>query len=215
MKYTFEKVQELLKEKVKIIGEYRNTHSKTEVECLKCHYKWNADIHSLLQGTGCPACAGRVPRIGENDFSTLHKELLKEWDYEKNKNEGIYPEQYTSRSGKKVHWKCSKCGYEWITSIDKRVNGSNCPECAKSIVTKKRINKFINKRGSFAKNYPNLMKEWDFELNNKLSIFPEEQTKTSNKTSQRPTIAKTNGKIRKWQKQSSTQTTFCFNRVKR
>ena len=57
------------------------------------------------------------------------------------------PDQVIAGTGKKVWWKCSKCGYEWQTSGHSRVQGwSRCKEC-------------ILKEKSMAVTHPELAKE--------------------------------------------------------
>lgn len=67
---------------------------------------------------------------GHNDFATLHPQLLKEWDYDKNL---INPSDIPSSYKKNVWWKCSKCGYEWKALIYSRTGRrqSGCKECNK------------------------------------------------------------------------------------
>lgn len=98
-------------------------------KCKECGHEWEASPNNRSKGVGCPACSGRVPRIGENDFKTLYPELAKEWNYEKNEN--MVPEHYLPKSGKKVWWKCSECGNQWQTAIRNRTNGHGCPVCAR------------------------------------------------------------------------------------
>ena len=95
-------------------------------KCLKCGYEWEASPNNRSKGVGCPCCSGRVPKIGENDFQMLYPEVAKEWDYEKNGE--LKPEQFLPKSGKKVFWRCSICGYEWQTEIRNRTNGHGCPK---------------------------------------------------------------------------------------
>lgn len=57
-----------------------------------------------------------------------NKELMKEWDYNKNI---IEPTEIGSGSSKKMWWKCSKCGHEWETAIYNRTSGHGCPKCSK------------------------------------------------------------------------------------
>jgi hypothetical protein len=45
-----------------------------------------------------------------------NEKLMKSWDYKKNNELKIYPEDYTCGSNKKVYWKCKK-GHGWETSI--------------------------------------------------------------------------------------------------
>ena len=58
-----------------------------------------------------------------------NKELIEEWDYEKNEKEGNNPNELTCGSNKIVWWKCKKCGHEWQTMIITRNRGSGCPKC--------------------------------------------------------------------------------------
>ena len=53
--------------------------------------------------------------------------MANEWNYEK--NIGITPEEFTIGSGKKVWWKCSKCGNEWESIIYTRKTGAYCGKC--------------------------------------------------------------------------------------
>lgn len=96
---------------------------------------------------------------GENDFATLHPELVKEWDFVKNKD--LNPSEFKSGSNKKVWWKCSKCGYEWEAVIAHRVQGSGCPKCHGSIL--------ISEENSLAVLNPELASEWNFEKNKTLT----------------------------------------------
>ena len=65
----------------------------------------------------------------KESLATKYPEIAKEWNYEKNGN--FKPEHIAPKSGKKVWWKCSKCGYEWQNDPNHRSRGQGCPECAK------------------------------------------------------------------------------------
>jgi len=98
--------------------------------CRVCGYEWEASpLNRSSKGVGCPACSGRVPRIGKNDFKTLYPLIAREWCYEKNGE--LLPEHFLPKSGKKVWWRCTMCGNEWKTDIRVRTNGHNCPICAR------------------------------------------------------------------------------------
>lgn len=100
-------------------------------KCSKCGYEWLASGNSRIgHKSGCPACAGRVPKAGENDLFTVCPHLKNEWDFEMNGK--IKPEDLPIGSHTKVWWKCSKCGHKWQAEIRRRVKGlSKCPHCAK------------------------------------------------------------------------------------
>jgi hypothetical protein len=69
--------------------------------------------------------------VGFNDLASQYPELAKEWNYEKNGD--LTPDKVASGSGKKVWWKCSVCGYEYLRYVYTHVfkKGIHCPECAK------------------------------------------------------------------------------------
>ena len=79
---------------------------------------------------GCPVCNNKRVVKGINDLETLHPELAKEWNYEK--NVGLLPSQVGGGGGshKKVWWKCSN-GHEWDATLASRIRlHTGCPTCA-------------------------------------------------------------------------------------
>ena len=125
-------------------------------------HSYESYVYTRVKGHGCPYCAGQKPIIGVNDFKTLNPNLIKEWDFKKNKK--LLPENYTSNSGKKVWWIC-KNGHEFESTINNRVKGHGCPYCAG--------NKVIKGENDLATLNPKLLDEWDYEKNSKLNILPE------------------------------------------
>ncbi|MDQ6598088.1 zinc-ribbon domain-containing protein [Bacillus salipaludis] len=87
-------------------------------------------------------------------LTDTHKELLEEWDYEKNKH--INPAATTNGSRKRVWWKCKNCRGEWEAYIFNRVNGSGCPSCRKKGVLLEKSIAFL---------FNDLIKEWDMKRN--------------------------------------------------
>jgi translation initiation factor IF-1 len=90
------------------------------------------------------------------------------------KNGDLKPDQFTSRSGWKIWWKC-KDGHEWETIIANRTKGHNCPICWKN---KPKISK-PNKLNSLTTKFPHLVKEWHPAKNGDLT--PEQFSFGSNK----------------------------------
>lgn len=80
--------------------------------------------------------------------------MAKEWHYEK--NGALLPSQITAGSNKKVLWKCSK-GHEWRAMIASRQKGTGCPYCLN--------HKIIPGENDLASQYPEFLKEWDYEKN--------------------------------------------------
>ena len=107
-----------------------------------------------------------------------NKELMKEWDWEKNNAEGLNPEKITEGSGKKAWWICEKCGYGWMATINHRTNRRGCPYCSG-----KKVCGGYNDFETWCKqnNRINLLNEWNCEKNNDLGVKPNNITAYSNK----------------------------------
>lgn len=143
--------------------------------CEKCGYEYDMVIQDKALGRQCPYCTNSRIKIGYNDLKTTNPELIKEWDYDKNK---IKPEEVMKGSNKKIWWKCSICNNEWETKIYNRgVLHRGCPKCA----IKKRIDSFkanqLATKGSLKENNPKLLEEWDYKKN---TLSPEMVTSGSN-----------------------------------
>ena len=123
--WDFEKNGELKPEKV-TAGSDRRVWWK----CSKCGHGWQARMRHRKNGSGCPACAGRVVVLGKNDLATVHPRLVAEWDFEKNGE--LKPENVTAGSDRRVWWKCSKCGHRWQARVNSRVYGSGCSKCKRN-----------------------------------------------------------------------------------
>lgn len=120
--------------------------------CKKGH-EWEASISNRSRGNGCPFCWGRYA-TKENNLAVLDPELAKEWHPTKNGN--LKPKDVTSKSSKKVWWKCQK-GHEWQVAVGNRVNShgeekrTGCPYCG---------NQKTYKGNCLATVNPELVKEW-------------------------------------------------------
>ena len=97
--------------------------------CQNGHEWKDRIVDRIKRNTSCPYCGGYRIIFGSNDLETTNPELVKEWDYAKNGN--LKPSDVVNGSGKKVWWICSKCNFEWMTSVAKRNKGTGCPQCKK------------------------------------------------------------------------------------
>lgn len=139
-----------------------------------CGHEWDTAVRNRVRGQNCPICSGKRILVGFNDLATTNPNLLSEWDF--NKNIDTTPQDVTSGSRKKVWWKCSECGHEWLTSIQTRVRGRGCPTCSR----KKRVDTFQNtivQRGSLIDTNPDIIVFWDYSKNT--NIHPNQITKGS------------------------------------
>ena len=129
-------------------------------KCKNGHNYYATISTKINQNTGCPYCSNKKILPGFNDFETKYPELLKEWDYEKNK---IKPNEITYGYVKKIWWLCSK-GHSYTTTILNRLRNCNCPICSGHQV--------LPGYNDLSTLYPNLLKEWNYKHNNKLGLDP-------------------------------------------
>lgn len=66
---------------------------------------------------------------GRDTIDITHKDILeKYWDYDKNNELGIYPENYTYGSDERVWWKCDN-GHKYLRKINYGLKSMYCPQC--------------------------------------------------------------------------------------
>ena len=90
--------------------------------------------------------------------------LAKEWDYKKNGENGIFFEDITFGSGKEAWWICDKGHHYQLKICDRTRRHLGCPYCSG--------HRLLEGFNDFATKCPQLLKEWDYDKNNKLGIFP-------------------------------------------
>lgn len=129
--------------------------------CLDCGYSYSftpSEIIYKKSNYGCACCTGRVVVPGINDLaSNDNYDLLKDWDYSKNR---FLPTEVTYSSSKVVNWLCHVCGYSWKKDVSTRNSISSprgCPVCSNQKVAAG-INDFATKN----KEYMHL---WDYSKN--------------------------------------------------
>ncbi|WP_455920176.1 zinc-ribbon domain-containing protein [Priestia megaterium] len=84
----------------------------------------------------------------EKSIATTHPEILKEWDYEKNK--GLKPEFFTHGSSTKIWWICEK-SHSYPMKIHDKAKGNKCSYCGK---------KKLAPEDSLLSKFPEIAKEW-------------------------------------------------------
>lgn len=143
-----------------------NSHKKYWWICDKSH-EWKISPHNRNNGSDCPYCYGRFAIKGETDLVTLMPEIAKQWH--PTKNNGLYPDEFTATSHKKVWWLCEH-NHEWQANIFSRVK-SGCPYCSgfKPIVGETDLTTLM----------PEIADEWNYEKNR--GKTPDMFTKFSNR----------------------------------
>ncbi len=115
-------------------------------KCSNCLYEWQTSVLNKTCGkTGCPKCAktdrGRQAdgtRQKHPTFAIAQHALLKQWDHDRNKENGNYPDNTTLQSNKLIWWLCHECPkgkvHSWQAPAYNRTSekkkASGCPFCA-------------------------------------------------------------------------------------
>ena len=144
------------------------SHIKARWRCAQGH-SWTAQVYSVvLEGCGCPYCAGKLAIPGETDLVTLEPELAEQFDREKNGS--LDPGDLLPSSHIKVWWRCEQ-GHSWEAPPYSRLKGSRCPYC-----TGKKVLSGFNDLATLK---PKVAEEWHPTLNSGLT--PQEVSPGSNK----------------------------------
>ena len=130
----------------------KNSNKKVWWKCEFGH-EWLSTVANRSQGLKCPVCSNQKVLTGFNDLATTNPELLKEWDYRKNKEN---PRNIIGNKDLKVWWKCEK-GHTFDATIYKRKNGQKCPYCSGR--------KVISGVNDITITNPKLASEWNYEKN--------------------------------------------------
>lgn len=188
--YTKEKENSIAKQHPHLLDEWDyEKNGNIDPECVssgsssikinwKCKngHSWPAPPSSRTQGNGCPYCSNKKVLTGFNDMATLRPDLLEEWDFEENNKIGIYPDKITTGyRARRVSWICkNNPEHKWETTVVSRTSGTGCKHCAEEQrkITKRQT--YVKKNGSFADNHKELLKEWYYEKNDKIGVFPDE-----------------------------------------
>lgn len=102
---------------IEVLSKFINTNQKVKCKCLIDGYIWEVRSYSLLIGTCCPKCTGRI--ITNEDFINRMKII---------NNNIIFLSDYI-KSDKKVKCKCIIDKNEWEATPDNLLRGYGCPKC--------------------------------------------------------------------------------------
>ena len=148
--------------------------------CPECHKPFKRPIRSFITvhkdgsylPVGCPSC-GFAPRENpENNLLKVCPEIADWWDYEKNYPH--VPEEYTAGSQNDAYLRCPDCGMELFTGIHSLVETLKDGTVKIRHKGKCRKYKALDSENNIVKNYPDIVRWWDYEKN--YPHLPEEYT---------------------------------------
>ena len=113
-------------------------------KCSACLYEWQAQVVTKARtNSGCPKCVkanGSMRADGTRQnhptFAAAQHALLGQWDHDKNRENGIFPDNTSLQSNKRVWWRCHACPkgqiHSWQARPSMRTSGkvaTGCPFC--------------------------------------------------------------------------------------
>ena len=157
-------------------------------------YSWKKKPSEIVRrswdrnGTsGCPACSGKKKKAKKQPKLTeVYPELISQyWDYQKNNELNLEPEELTLASNRKAWFKCPHDGNEWQASIVSTINqqwskgNAGCRVCNG---TAERKQGEWQRRDPIVVEFPEeVAKYWFYEANNELGLDPTKMTIGSRK----------------------------------
>ena len=133
-------VESKLPELIKEWNYERNNKKPSEVyclstkkywwKCISCNSEYERSIRNAVEGIGCPYCASQ--KINDtNSLEVLFQDIASE--FHKTKNGDLTSKNIAKASTKRVWWQCSKCEFEWVSTVAHRTCGNTgCPMCKSS-----------------------------------------------------------------------------------
>jgi len=114
-------------------------------KCSVCLHEWQAPVNKKTRcNSGCPKCAkansGRKAdgtRQKHSTFAAAKHALLEQWDHDKNRENGNFPDNTSLQSNKLIWWRCQECPkgkeHSWQAPPYSQTSGNvarGCPFCA-------------------------------------------------------------------------------------
>lgn len=103
---------------IEVIGKYVNSHTKILHRCKMDGCEWMVQPNDVLQGYGCPRCAGNE-RYGHEEYIRRVSEISPNIEVV-----GVYIDNQT-----KILHRCKTDGCEWMPYPNHILRGCGCPQC--------------------------------------------------------------------------------------
>lgn len=120
----------LINPNITVIGQYVSANTPILHKCLIDGYEWYSQPNNILNGKGCPNCAGVLKKT--------HEEYVKELSLV-NPNIVVI-EDYINAKTPILH-KCKIHNIEWKVSPSNILQGKGCPQCGNEKIREKLIKK--------------------------------------------------------------------------
>jgi len=113
-----------------------SSNKRAHWKCSVCLYEWQAQVMRKARSkTGCPKCAkanaGRKAdgtRQKHPTFARAKHALLQQWDHDRNRENGNFPDNTSLQSNKHIWWQCQECPKGKVHSWQARPNDRTSPK---------------------------------------------------------------------------------------
>ena len=134
--------------------EYKGTHERMPFMCKEGHV-WPSTPHDILDGYGCPFCAGNAVLKGYNDLWTTNPEMAQML---RDPNVGY---KISRGSHREVEWICPTCGFpKKSTPKQVAMYGLACSRCSDGISYPNRLIVALLEQLKISTFYPEWSPEW-------------------------------------------------------
>ncbi|MBQ7147678.1 MAG: zinc-ribbon domain-containing protein [Pseudobutyrivibrio sp.] len=123
-------------------------------KCSESHSYLMTANNKVFSQNKCPICSGKRVLAGCNDLESKYPDVIKFWDYEKNRE--IKPSELHFGSNKSVWWRCTE-GHSFKKTVAHMVKFDSCPICTGRILE--------TGTNDLKTKYPNIAAEWDYSKN--------------------------------------------------
>ncbi len=116
-----------------------SSHMRAHWRCSACLHEWQAPVAGKTRSeSGCPKCAktNRGTRQKHPTFAVAQHVLLEQWDHDRNRENGNFPDNTVLQSNKFIWWHCHDCPkgkvHSWQAQARNRTsrkNATGCPFC--------------------------------------------------------------------------------------
>jgi hypothetical protein len=121
-------------------------------------HRFQATVRAFARNPRCPYCAGRRASL-EHSLATHAAGVAAEWH--PTRNGPLTPSEVTTRSARKVWWKCLKGpDHEWSAPVSQRARGAGCPFC---------LGRALSVTNSLSARAPDVARLWHPKRNGRLS----------------------------------------------
>lgn len=105
--------------------------------------------------------------------------LMLDWDYARNNDIALYPDEVAVGSHKIAFWCCHIHNIPYKQIINNRYKGERgCEICLKEYLEETKVQRYLKGKRPLSETHPDLLKEWDYSKN---TILPSQVTAGSGK----------------------------------